>query len=71
MSEHYEIDGYEVVFTPWHSESMDEDFMSVSIRHDGHEVFHAGMTHLEPSEETARREVEFMLAFLALEVMER
>ena len=60
MSEHYEIDDYDVVFAPWHSEYLAEDFMGVSVRRDGHEVFHAGMTKLEPSAEQAREVVETM-----------
>lgn len=60
MSERYEVDGFEVVFTPWHSEFLAEDFMSVSVRLDGYEVFHAGMTKLMPSVEQARKVVETM-----------
>ena len=60
MSESYMVDGFEVVFTPWHSEYLAEDFMGVSIRRDGHEVFHAGMTKLAPSMEQAREIIETM-----------
>lgn len=60
MSESYAVDGFEVVFTPWHSESLTEDFMGVSVRRDGYEVFHAGMSKLVPSEEQAREIVETM-----------
>lgn len=58
--ESYVVDGLEVVFTPWHSEYLAEDFMGVSVRRDGHEVFHAGMTKLAPSVEQAREIVETM-----------
>ena len=34
--------------------------MSVSVRLDGYEVFHAGMTKLVPSVEQARKAVETM-----------
>lgn len=61
MSERYEVDGFEVVFTPWHSESLAEDFTAVSVRRDGREVFHSGMTKLKPSKEQAREVVETML----------
>lgn len=61
MSEHYEIDGFEVVFTPWHSEYLDEDFTAVSVLNGGREVFHSGMTKLVPSKEQAREIVETML----------
>lgn len=61
-TERYEVDGYEVVFVPWHSEYLDEDLVAVSILKDGHEVMHAGMTTLVPSEEQARKEVEHVLA---------
>lgn len=57
MSE-YDIDGLAVRFIPWHSEYMDEDFIAVSIWKDGRELMHAGMTHVEPSLEAARQEVE-------------
>ena len=60
MSERYEIDGFEVVFTHWHSECLAEDFMGVSVRRDGREVYHAGMTKLAPSVEQAREIVETM-----------
>lgn len=60
MSEHYEIDGFEVVFSPWRSEYLAEDFMGVSVRRDGREVFHAGMTKLIPSAEQAREVVKTM-----------
>lgn len=60
MSKSYTVDGFEVVFTPWHSESLAEDFMGVSVRRDGYEVFHAGMTKLAPSVEQAREIVETM-----------
>ena len=60
MSIRYEIGGYEVVFTPWHSEYLAEDFMGVSVRRDGHEIFHAGMTKLAPSMEQAREIIETM-----------
>lgn len=60
MSESYTVDGFEVVFTPWHSEYLAEDFMSVSVRRDGHEIFHAGMTKLVPSVEQAYEIVETM-----------
>ena len=36
MSIRYEIGGYEVVFTPWHSEYLAEDFMGVSVRNFDH-----------------------------------
>lgn len=62
MSYLYEIGGYTVIFTPWHSEYMDEDFIAVSVMSDGREVLHAGMTHIEPSAESARKEVEFVTA---------
>ena len=58
MSEHYEIYGYDVFFVRWHSEYLDEDFVAVSVAKDDREVFHSGMTHLEPSEEQARKLVE-------------
>lgn len=60
MSESYTVDGFEVVFTPWHSEYLAEDFMGVSVRRDGHEIFHAGMTKLAPSMEQAREIIETM-----------
>lgn len=60
-TERYEIGGFEVVFTPWHSEYLNEDFMAVSVLNDGREVFHSGMTKLQPSEEQARNIVETML----------
>lgn len=60
MSKSYTVDGFEVVFTPWHSESLDDDFMGVSIRRSGYEVFHAGITKLVPSMEQAREIVETM-----------
>ena len=60
MNKSYTVDGFEVVFTPWHSESLAEDFMGVSIRRDRHEVYHAGMTKLVPSVEQAREIVEAM-----------
>ena len=60
MSEHYEIEGYDVFFVRWHSEYMGEDFTSVSVAKDDREVCHAGMTKLEPSEEQARAVVELM-----------
>ena len=60
MSERYEVDGFEVVFTPWHSEFLAEDFIGVSVRHDGYEVYHAGMTKLAPSVEQAREIIETM-----------
>lgn len=66
MSERYEIDGFEVVFVPWHSEYMNEDFMAVYVLKDGREVMHAGMTHIEPTEEAARNNV-----VLVLETLER
>ena len=60
MSKSYTVDGFEVVFTPWHSEYLAEDFMGVSVRRDGYEVYHAGMTKLVPSVEQAREIVEAM-----------
>lgn len=60
MNKSYTVDGFEVVFNPWHSESLAEDFMGVSVRHGGYEVFHAGMTKLVPSAEKAREIVETM-----------
>jgi hypothetical protein len=60
MGERYEVGCFEVVFVPWHSEYLAEDFMGVSIRRGGHEVFHAGMTKLVPSAEQAREIVETM-----------
>lgn len=60
MSERYEVDGFEVVFTPWHSEFLAEDFIGVSVRRDGYEVYHAGMTKLAPSMEQAREIIETM-----------
>ena len=62
MSEYYEVDGYEVVFVPWRSEYLDEDFIAVYMLEDGREVMHAGMTHVEPSEQAARKQVELMKA---------
>ena len=62
MSEVYEIDGYEVVFTPWHSEYLDEGFVSIKAMRDGCEVFHAGMTHAVPSDDEARMTVELVKA---------
>lgn len=61
MSERYEVDGFEVVFVPWHSEYMNEDFTAVYVLEDGREVMHAGMTSIEPSEDNARKEVEHFL----------
>lgn len=58
----YEVDGYEVVFTPWHSDYLEEDFVAVSVKKDGHEVFHAGMTHREPSELNAEHVVALVRA---------
>lgn len=58
----YEVGGYEVMFTPWYSDYLDEDFVAVSVRKDGHEVYHAGMTHREPSEPNAERVVELVRA---------
>lgn len=58
MQKRYEIDGLTVCFTPWHSEALDEDFVAVSVRRDGREVFHSGMTKLVPSEQQARYVVE-------------
>lgn len=60
MNKSYTVDGFEVVFTPWHSEFLAEDFMGVSIRRDGYEVYHIGMTKLVPSAEQAREIVETM-----------
>lgn len=60
MSEHYKVDGFEVVFSPWHSEYLAEDFVGVSVRRGEREVFHAGMTKLVPSAEQAREVVETM-----------
>lgn len=62
MSVRYEIDGYEVVFVPWHSEYLDEDFVAVYVLRDGREVMHAGMTHVEPTEQAAREEVGLVRA---------
>ena len=62
MGEYYEVDSYEVVFHPWYSEYMDEDFMAVYVLKDGREVLHAGMTHIEPTEENARKQVELLKA---------
>lgn len=62
MSIRYEIDGYEVVFVPWHSEYLDEDFVAVYVLRDGMEVMHAGMTHVEPTEQAARKEVGLVKA---------
>lgn len=58
MSKSYTVDGFEVVFSPWHSEYLAEDFMGVSVRRDGYEVYHSGMTKLVPSVEQAREIVE-------------
>lgn len=63
-TERYEVDGYEVVYRPWHSECMDEDFVAVSILKDGRELMHAGMAKLVPSEQQAREDVETMLRVL-------
>lgn len=60
MTESYTVDGFEVVFTPWNSEFLAEDFMGISVRRDGYEVFHAGMTKLVPSVEQAREVVDTM-----------
>lgn len=62
MSIRYEIDGYEVVFVPWHSEYLDEDFAAVCVLRDGKEVMHAGMAHVEPTEQSAREGVGFVKA---------
>lgn len=62
MSERYEVGGFEVAFVPWHSEYLDEDLVAIYIFEDGREVMHAGMTHVEPSEDAARKEVELFLA---------
>lgn len=51
MADSYEVDGYEVVFTPWYSEYLGEDFVAVYVLKDGRELLHAGMTKLVPSEE--------------------
>lgn len=64
-SERYEVDGFEVAFVPWYSEYLDENFVAVYVFKDGNMVMHAGMTHIEPSEDNARKEIEL---FLALEV---
>lgn len=61
MNKSYTVDGFEVVFTPWHSESLSEDFTAVYVLEDGREVMHAGMTNMEPSEDNARKEVEHFL----------
>ena len=61
-SEHYEIDGLTVTFTPWYSEYMAENFVAISVTRDGREVYHAGMTHVVPSEEQAREVVETLAA---------
>ena len=61
MSKSYTVDGFEVVFAPWYSESLAEGFMGVSIRRGGYEVFHADMTKLAPSMEQAREIVETMI----------
>lgn len=61
MQNRYEIDGLMVCFTPWHSEALDEDFIAVSVRRDGMELFHSGMTKLVPSEEQARHVVEALV----------
>lgn len=58
----YEIDGFTVVFTPWHSEYLDEDFVAISVLDGGREVLHAGMTHANPSEYMAQKEVDLLLA---------
>lgn len=58
MEKRYEIDGLTVCFTPWHSEALGEDFIAVSVRRDGVELLHSGMTKLEPSEQQARHVVE-------------
>lgn len=61
MSESYTVDGFEVVFVPWHSEYLNESFVAVYVFEDGREVLHAGMTNTEPSEDNARKEVEHFL----------
>lgn len=61
-SEHYEIDGLTVTFTPWHSDYLNENFIAVRITRDGREVYHAGMTKAVPSEEQAREVVETLAA---------
>lgn len=61
MNKRYEIDGFEVLFKPWYSEALEEDFIAVYVLRDGREVMHSGMTHLVPSEEQAREIVETML----------
>lgn len=58
----YEIDGLTVTFTPWHSDYQADDFVAISVTRDGREVYHAGMTHVVPSEEQAREFVETMAA---------
>lgn len=61
MSE-YVIDSFTVVFAPWHSEYLDEDFVAVRVLECGREILHAGMTHTEPSEENARKQVNLVLS---------
>lgn len=58
MRKSYTVDGFEVVFIPWYSESTAENFMGVSIQRNGHEIFYFGMTKLLPSVEQAREIVE-------------
>ena len=62
MSEHYEIDGLTVTFTPWHSDYQAEDFVAINVTREGRVVYHAGMTHVVPSEEQAREVVETLAA---------
>lgn len=58
MTERYKIDGYEVMFKPWHGIFVDEDYVDVTVSKHGIEIFHAEATKLDPSEQQARKIVE-------------
>ena len=63
--EEYQIDGYEIWFHPWYSDYMEESFMAVSVFDPRDvEIFHAGMTKMQPSEEKAKEVLDFVLMYL-------
>lgn len=62
MTYTYDIDGYIVRFTEWVSDDWG-DMVAVSIRKDGIELYHAGHTKAEPSEQSAKDHVELLKAF--------
>ena len=67
----YAVGIYTVVFVPWHSEYLDEDFVAVNVLENGREIGHSGMTHIEPCEHMAETIIEHYRAILGeLEAVE-